>query len=297
MEQVNQDAEALYQEGRRAQGRADYRSLRRIGSELFEMAKSAGDTLGMARGHNLLGNAFMHASADGESAERYYRSAIGLYRLAGNRRGEAIIMMNLGSLALNINLELTLARTRYEEALAVFEEIEDTFLVGHGLSNLAEIYRLEGEYDRAFELGKKSLEIFRAAEDSTRVGWQFVNIAHYHLLRTEYEEAIDALRSSFEYLSLEPNPDELAKYFEMWFYLACDIGALAAAARLLGFLEDYRIRNDVPRLALMLPWFMPRLEKLEKAMPYDDFARYRDEGESMTLEQAEQVTYSFVPPS
>ena len=286
----NERAEELFAKARKAHDAADYRAVRRLAAELFEHAKENGDHVGMARGHNLLGNAFLHATADGESAERYYRSALEHYRLAADRRGQAIVSLNLGSLALDIYLDLQEARRYYEESLPIFRELEDRELIGFGLSNLAEISRLEGDYAQAYEYGCASLEIFRRLGDDTRVGWQLVNIAHYHLLRGEYLEAVDMLHQSFEYLTREPNPDQISNYFETWFYLAVEVQAHTEAARLLGFLEEYRQRHHVPRLALLMPWFSPRLEKLQRRIPYDEFIALRNEGEGMTLAQADALT-------
>lgn len=286
----NQRAEELFAKARKAHNAADYGAVRRLASELFEFAEERGDHIGMARGHNLLGNAFLHATADGENAERYYRSALEHYRIAADRRGQAIVTLNLGSVALDIHLDLQEARRYYEETLPVFRELDDRELIGFAVSNLAEISRLEGDYGKAYELGCESLEIFRRLGDDTRVGWQLVNLAHYHLLRGEHLEAVDMLHQSFDYLKREPNPDQISNYFETWFYLAVEVQAHAEAARLLGFLEEYRERHHVPRLALLMPWFTPRLEKLQRRIPYDEFIALRKEGEGLTLAQADALT-------
>lgn len=291
---VQERLEAIFAKARTAHDSADYKSVRRLGSELFELANQHNDQLGMARGHNLLGNAFLHATADGESAERYYRSALEHYRTAGDRRGEAIVMLNLGSLALDINLDLATARSRYEACLPIFEECGDDLNVAMALSNLAEIARLEGDYEAAFKLGMQSLTTFRELKDSTRIGWQLVNIAHYHLLKAEYKDSAGTLRRAYLYLVKTPNPDRLADYLEMWFYLAVETQHFEAAAELLGFLERYRLENDVPRLALLRPWFTPRYERLEARFAYDEFLTLRNKGEGLTLAQADVLTHAIV---
>lgn len=289
--------EAIFARARSAHDAADYKAVRRLASELFELAKHSGDHLGMARAHNLLGNAFLHTSVDGETARRYYLSALEQFELAQDRRGEGVVLLNLGSLALDVHLDLATARDYYERALPIFLECDDRQNVAIARSNIAEIARLEGDYDRAFQLGMQSLATFRSQKDSTRIGWQLVNVAHYHLLKNEYADAIDTLRRAFLYLVQAPNPDRLADYFETWFYLAIEVKQYEPAAQLLGFLERYREQNGVPRLALLMPWFRPRLETLERALPYDVLSRLKNEGEGLSLAQADGLTHDVVAPA
>ena len=294
---MSEHADELFARGRRAFDLGDFRSMRRLALELYEDGLRRNDNFDMARGENMLGNASMHTGGDAETTERYYRSALGHFRLARDRRGEAIISLNLGSLALNTELDLKRARFQYETCLPIFQEIEDELSVAITLANLAEIHRLEGDYVTAFDFGKRSLAAFTTVGDTPRAGWQMVNIAHYHLLRGEFSEAIQTLRDAYEILSVEPNPERLAMYFETWFFVACDLHAYEVAGRLFGFLEDYRERNNVPRLALQMPWFTPRVEKLQRHFSYEELLELRTAGSTFTLEQAQAATYAIAAPT
>lgn len=284
--------EAIFARAQAAHDAADYKKVRELASQLLELANHHGDLTGMARAENLLGNAALHVS-DGQSAERHYRVALEHYGAAGDRRGEAIVLLNLGTLALDIYLDLSTAREYYERSLPIFEECGNAHNVAIARSNLAEIARLEGDYGTAFELGMQSLNTFRARKDSTRIGWQLVNVAHYYLLRSEYGQAIDTLRHAYLYLVKAPNPERLADYFEIWFYLTCELGRYEIAARLLGFLDRYRRTNGVPRLALLMPWYRPRLEKLEQNVAAAELRRLKNEGEGLTLAQIDERTYGI----
>ncbi|GAC1388834.1 MAG: hypothetical protein NVSMB31_03650 [Vulcanimicrobiaceae bacterium] len=288
---MSERSEALADALGKAFFRGDFRTARRLSSELFELSKQSDDHFGMARAHNMLGNVFVHATADGETAERYYHSAMEHYRLAGDRRGVAVVTLNLGSLALDIHLDLQEARKRYVESLALFTELDDKPSIFMTMSNISELSRLEGDYTTALEYGKQCLTYFQEQGDTTKTGWQMVSIAHDLLLRSEYDESIEMLRGGYQALADDPNPDHLANYFEIWFYLACELRAYPVAAQLLGFLEEYRQANHVPRLALLMPWFSPRLEKLQRSLSYEDLLKQRAQGERMTLEQAEAATY------
>jgi tetratricopeptide (TPR) repeat protein len=293
---VNDSGGEVHAAASAAFNRGDFRTVQRLGLQLYEDAKARRDHLTMARAQNLLGNANMHMGADSAITERHYRAAREQYRLAGDRRGEAVTELNLGSLALNVDLDLGRARIAYERCLTVFEELEDELSVAITLANLAEIYRLEGDYVTAFEFGKRSLASFSSSGDTPRAGWQMVNIAHDHLLKGDSAAAIQTLREAFKILCLEPNPERLSVYFETWFYVACELHAYEIAGRLLGFLEEYRERNYVPRLALLMPWFTPRVEKLQRHFSHEQLLQLRTIGAALSLEEAEAATHAIAAP-
>lgn len=293
---MNDVAVILYAAASDAFNGGDFRAVQRLGRELYDEAKVRGDHFNMARAQNLLGNANMHMGSDSSITERYYRAAREEYRLAGDRRGQAVTELNLGSLALNVDLDLARARAAYEGCLTVFQELKDELSVAITLANLAEIYRLEGDYTTAFDFGERSLASFSSAGDTPRAGWQMVNLAHDHLLKGDDASAIQMLREAFKILSLKPNPERLSVYFETWFYVACDVHAYEIAAKLLGFLEEYRERNCVPRLALLMPWFTPRMEKLQHRFSHEKLLELRTVGAGLTLEEAEAATRSIAAP-
>lgn len=288
-----QDRDALLQRARKIHDKGDFAQLEQLAKELYDLSAAQGDRLGMARAENYLGNCALYA-VSGDAAEGHYLAALEHFRAAGDRAGEGIIALNLGCIAADLQMDTTLARTRWESALLIFRELDDKLRTGIALANLGELNRLEGDYAKAFAFGKEAFAIFDELGDNVRRAWQLINIAHYRLLRREYADAIDALRDAFETLRTEENPEQIANYFETWFILAVEMQRYTSAARLFGFLERYRIENKVPRMPSAMPWFTPRYEKLQKRIFPGDFDVWRAEGEAMTLDDAEAATHAIM---
>lgn len=284
------DRDTLYARARAIHDQGDFKELARIAKELLELSAAQGDHTGMARAENFLGNCALYA-VDGDAAERHYRSALEHFQSVGDRLGEGIIALNLGCIAADINMDTVLARTLWEKSLAIFRELGDSLRTGIALADLGELNRLEGDYTKAYALGTEALGLFEELADQVRCAWQRINIAHYHILKRDYAEAIDELRLAFTTLRAQQNPEQVANYFETWFILAVDMQRYTSAARIVGFLDRYRTENRVARLPSMMPWFTPRFEKLQKQLYQGDLETWREEGEAMTLEEAEACTH------
>ncbi|GAC1388836.1 MAG: hypothetical protein NVSMB31_03660 [Vulcanimicrobiaceae bacterium] len=288
--------QSLYAEARKVHDKGDFTALERLATELYDRAREGGDHIMMARAHNLLGTCAIYA-VDGDKAERFYQSALEHFRAAGDRHGEAIIALNLGCIASDLHMDQIEARRQWEYSLGVFRENNDTLRTAIALANLGELNRLEGDYASAFAFGNESLALFQSLGDKVRIAWQRINIAHYRILRREYAEAIASLREAFQTLHDEENPEQISNYFETWFIMAVEMKRYTSAVRILGFLERYRIEHRVPRMPSAMPWFTPRYEKLEKAIYSGDFEHWRAEGAKMSLEEANQATFSILVPT
>ena len=281
--------ELLYAAALMAHAKGDAVRLERLALELLQLYDALGDVHGTAKAQNALGNAKL-ALGDGDSAAQLYGSALENYRLAGDRRGVAVALMNLGSLAADMNLDFSGAKRLFEESLAIFRELGTSVNVGVVLANLGEIAGHDGDLESALEYGHESLAIFERLGNQTQAAWQLVNIAHFRALRREFVFSAGALRAAYEKLREHQNVGHLSAYFETWFLVACDVGEWEAAARLGGFLERYRESNHVPRLPSALPWYEPALEQLGRHFPAPDLARRWHEGAALALAEANALT-------
>jgi tetratricopeptide (TPR) repeat protein len=67
--------------------------------------------------------------------------------------------------------DVPVARALFEESLVVWKEVGDQKAIARALSNLANVVKLEGEYDRARSLYAECISIFRALGDEIGVAW------------------------------------------------------------------------------------------------------------------------------
>ena len=285
IEQIQADALA-------ALNAADWRLGERLGRELIEAANKSGDLLAKGMGFTYVGNARL-LSGDGPGAETAYAQAIKLYKKIGDEVRVAQVMMNLGIIAVEINLDVREGRRLYDLALPVVRAAGDKGRVALGLGNVAEIWRMEGDYDRAMACALESAELFDEIRQTERAAWQRINIAHLYSLRREYAAAWDCMRAASEELKRNHIAHWQAFYFDVWLIIAADVGALESAARMLGFSDEFRHQKSVPRLQGILPWFVPTIEKLKKKLGEERLAELRASGALLTMDEADALAQSY----
>jgi predicted ATPase/DNA-binding SARP family transcriptional activator len=96
-----------------------------------------------------------------EQARAALMEALTLYRDAGDERGETLVLLRLGAAEFIAGApESSLAWT--EQALSIYERLDDTLGIAHTLHYIAEALRDLGEFERSAELFARSIEIRRA---------------------------------------------------------------------------------------------------------------------------------------
>ncbi|GAC1388608.1 MAG: hypothetical protein NVSMB31_02870 [Vulcanimicrobiaceae bacterium] len=288
-------ADAMYERLKQLLENADYPAHARLAAELLALSRSINYPLGVAHGLNGLGNDALRRG-EAQEAEERYREALSYMRQAGDRVGEGIVLQNLGTLSLFVRLELQEARQFYEQGIAIFEACDQPRRTAITVANLAEISRLEGDFETSFRYATQSLQYFQSAGESERTGYHLVHVAYYRLLRRQYNDAIADLHAAYELLSPGENPEFISRYFETWFILACELRQYEVAARLLGFLERFRSAHDIMRLPFLMPWYAPQVERLQKHFSYEKLQELQQAGATLTLSSAEELTQTVELP-
>src|ERR1700730_8277000 len=67
--------------------------------------------------------------------------------------------------------DLAMAHSLFEKSLTLWRELGDLKAIARALSNLANILKLQGEYEHARNLHAECLAIFQGLEDRTGVAW------------------------------------------------------------------------------------------------------------------------------
>lgn len=96
--------------------------------------------------------------------QRSHTAALAAARRAGDRHGEAVILRNLGQLALYRD-EYAQARDSFTAAADLFGEAGDDRGAGFALAGLATVARIAGQHDLALDHCHRSLKKFAAAGD------------------------------------------------------------------------------------------------------------------------------------
>ncbi|MBI2567126.1 MAG: protein kinase [Candidatus Schekmanbacteria bacterium] len=113
-----------------------------------------------------------------DGAQREYEAALNAARTRHLQAIAATALHGLGGLAL-LRGRLSEARDYLEQALAIQQMVGDPASQGKTLSNLANLYRLEGvDLRQAQQLFERALELHRAAGDQRSEGLTLSNLAY-----------------------------------------------------------------------------------------------------------------------
>jgi tetratricopeptide (TPR) repeat protein/transcriptional regulator with XRE-family HTH domain len=106
--------------------------------------------------------------------ERTHQAALAAARRAGNRRGEAYLLLGLGELHA-LGDERDLAMACYEPALSLFRQARDAGGEAHTLNVLSRVFQLGGRYDDAMAYADQALRISRQLGDPLGEGNALLN--------------------------------------------------------------------------------------------------------------------------
>lgn len=279
------DTDELIASVRAANDAGDYSELERRAQELLEAGELLRDRAGIAAAHRYLGNARL-VRRDVTGAEREYRLAQDLYESLGDSVGVATCQLSLGNLELELRMNVIEARRYIEESLPTIRAYGQASHLAIALGLLGEIARLEGDYDLSMMLSGEALDIFEDIGDRTRAGAELLDIAHCRLLKRDYDSAKVVLELAYAHLETKHNPQRIATYFDLWFMFAANVGRFEQAAKLYGFVEEYRARRNVPRLQNLMPWFSGAVESVAAHLSADEMAGARARGSVFTVDEA-----------
>ena len=126
-----------------------------------------GDEKATARALNTLGSILME-QGDYSGAQACYDECLSLYRAAGYKTGESIVLANLGNLVYGRG-EYARACAYYEECLALRRALGDRRGIASVLDYYARVVREQGDYLRAGALHAESLAMRRELKDKLGV--------------------------------------------------------------------------------------------------------------------------------
>ncbi|MBV8491411.1 MAG: tetratricopeptide repeat protein, partial [Candidatus Eremiobacteraeota bacterium] len=239
-------AELLYAAALMAHYTGDIVRLEVLSKELVEYYEERDDPNALAKSLNGLANARFRMG-DAENARLLYERALESYRKAENRRGAAVVLLNLGSLAVETADDPDTARRLTLESLELFRELGVSMHTGSALSNLAGCAIAAGDFAQALDYANESLIIFERLGNAAFAASQLLHVAHARIELGDREGARDALAGAQERLRREPTIRYIVQFFEVGFLYAYDEGLYELAARVLGFLDAIRAEHRLAR--------------------------------------------------
>ena len=274
-------AEVLYSAAVNAHARGDFVELEKFSRELVRIFERENDPAHLSRALNGLANA-RHRLGDDAEAEALYQRALVQYRLAGDRPGEAVALMNLGATTADRRLDYERARTYFLESLEIFSSIGISINVGTLLANLAEIASRQGEHERALEYAEKARSVFERLGNEGLAAWQLLNVAQFHVERRDWDGAKEALNRARPALAEQlVSREHAAGYYDTGFILAVELGEIERGAALYGYAQQYRALYQTPRTASEISIVAPRYAKVADVVDAATLERLEAAGASM----------------
>lgn len=255
--------ELVYAAALAAHSDGDFTALREHANEMLVLAQGSEDRAELARACDFLGTAEKHLG-NAKATEHWYTTALAYHRATRDRRGIAAVLMNLGTAAADLHLDVAKARTYVLEALQIFRELGLSANTGIALAHLGVISGRAGDYETAIAYASESLSVFERLRNPCAQAWQLASIAEYRTERQEWERAASALRSAHAILQQHPHREYDAMLLEVGFNLACDLKRDELAARIAGYLHAYREREAVPRLSSEQRRFETRMRRARR---------------------------------
>ncbi|HTX58819.1 MAG TPA: diguanylate cyclase [Verrucomicrobiae bacterium] len=268
-------AELLYAAALTADYRGDMVGLASFARELVAYYETLDDPNALAKALNGLASAQFRLG-DAAAARDLYDRAMAEYRRAGNERGTALVLLELGSLALGYEGDTEAARRRALEALPLLRRLGPATDAAAALSLLADISLRDGRFEEALGYANESLAIHERLGSAASVAEQLLTIAAARLERGELRLCADALRAARAKLRQSGSRRE-AHLFEVAFLLAFEMDRFATAAELLGGADRLRAEQRVA-LPGRAPSVVRRERQLEARLGSQEFARCRAAG-------------------
>ena len=130
-----------------------------------------------------------HGLGEFAQAVSHYEAALALYRLQGNRRGEAQTLGELGDVFSNRG-EYDRARDFLSQGLDLSRKIQDASNETYILSRLGYVAREQGDYAESQRLTQQALDVNRRVGDRLGEGWSLGSLGYAFLGAGDSEKAV-----------------------------------------------------------------------------------------------------------
>jgi tetratricopeptide (TPR) repeat protein len=225
---------------------------------------------------------------DNDAARRYFDAALALRRAEGNQAGTAILLNNLGHLAI-LRAAYDEGEPLLNEAFALQEAIGDAWGSAHTLSNLGNVAMLRGDYPQAIALMEESLARRRALGDTHGIADSLSSLGDVLLLQGDSARADALFRECLDTFQALGDQSGMADCFQGLAETAALQGRPVRAARLAGAAEALReaigghdwphlaayhervmtaVRAQLPEAAWTAAWMAGRALPLARALAY-----------------------------
>jgi non-specific serine/threonine protein kinase len=230
---------------------------------------------------------------DYDRAVALHEESLALFRTLGDERGVALSLLTLGSMA-QWQDDLARATAHYEESLALFQELGDTRGIAAALSSLGNLASSRGDFAAADELYAECAPLFRELGDSRDIAACLSNQAGIARDRGDLGRATAFAQESLALFCELADHRGIAACLELMGTAAAAQGQTERGTRLLAAAETLRETTGVDRPASRGAIQERTISALRGTLGADAFARAWEIGRRLPLDEI--VADALTPP-
>jgi non-specific serine/threonine protein kinase len=227
-------------------------------------------------------------------AHERFDESLGLFRSLGDTRNSALTLLNLGRLAHDEG-DHERATTHYQEGLALFQTVGSDHGVATALNRMGDLARVRGDLATAERLHSEALSLREGRGDPWVIGLSLIGLARVAAARRDHARTMTFARQSLRSLHEAGATRDAANALVVMAAAACATGQAATGAQLLGAVDRaYPHGSAVP--AEQVP-FEEAVAAARAALGQDGYAAASGNGERLTFDQAVDVALTMAEPA
>ena len=214
-----------------------------------------------------------------------------MQRALRDEEGIAQSLAGLGSVAQRQE-EYAVARSLYEESLAISRELRDTFGLAASLGNLGMAALREGNHEQAASFLEESLNLFRELGAKDRIALTLDGLGRVALAQGDYGRALPLFQESLELLTRVNYKWACANCLVELALLAVAQGQPERATRLLGAADSLFVLVGVRLDSAQQEAYDRCIAEARAKMGSPDFEAAWSDGQSTDLQEATRFALS-----
>ncbi len=225
-----------------------------------------------------------HYTGDYATAWTRYGESLALFRSSGDEPSISVALNNLANIAKEQG-HTAESIALYEESLTIKRRLGDSRGIAIALNNLGTMALAQGQYDRAADFGEEALDLLRALGDKD-VTAAIDTVARAALQRGEVRRAADLYDEGLKVSHAAGDRELVAFCLEGTGRVAAAEGRMERAGTLYGAGEALRMAVGAPLSPSEVPQHDLFLDEARTALGDQSFSRAWDRGTHMDLDAA-----------
>ncbi len=267
-----------------------FEQARKFYEDSLTLQRKISDKRGIAESLNNLGNVEW-CMENYKEAQKFYEESLALFNEMSDNGGKADSLTNLGNIAF-VRENFEQAQKIYEECLSLFRKIGDKRGIAYTLNSLGSTSHNLQNYEQAGKFFTESLKLFREMRDKRLIAESLYELGYLEYIQGNYEPAQILFKESLTLNREMQDKHAIANSLIGFAYLFCARDDLSRAAIVVGAVKATFKCMGINLHGTELKFHEKIINKLHEKLRNEEFEKYFEEGEKLTLEQTVEMAMS-----